>query len=75
MLLGLIMKFLLLAITITPTCMTIIPSGSNLIVEFKTFGRILIHLITQQSDRLWRRGQCDRNRSYATRESSTNNVI
>ena len=51
--LGLIMKFLLSGLTITPTCMTIIPSGPNLMIELKTFGRILVYLITQQSDQLW----------------------
>ena len=54
MLLGLIMKFLLSAITMRPTYMTIIPSGPNLMVEFKTFGRWLVYFITQQSDQLYR---------------------
>ena len=53
MLLGLIMKFLLSAITMRPTYMTIIPSGPNLMVEFKTFGRWLVYFITQQSDQLY----------------------
>ena len=53
MLLGLIMKFLLSVITTGPRYMTIIPSGPNLMIEFKTFGRSLVYLITQQSDQLY----------------------
>ena len=50
---GLIMKFLLPALTIRPTYMTILPSGPNLMIGFKTFDRSLVYLITQQSDQLY----------------------
>ena len=53
MLLGLIMKFLLSALTIRPKYMTIIPPGPNLKAEFKNFGRSSVYLITQQSDQLY----------------------
>jgi hypothetical protein len=53
MLMGLIMKFLLPALTIRPKYLTILPPGPNLMVGFKNLGRSLVYLITQQSDQLY----------------------